>query len=360
MKNKHIKSFNQYNESLWGDIQRGLNPYRKEADEKATSLFQDILEDYDKYPDLKKVKINDEGGNSISLDKVRIGKYYTLSYVFGRYHPVLRDIHTGNREAGDRRIKITSIPFSITIRKNELEKMFKTDRINIGEVRVEDIKTNHNYERNPNVGKHALYKEKIDEYNISSDIANQIFNYFINEFKSKYPDLDNSKYKGSMSIRDIEKGVSPVIKYIYVKGKDGEDITVGIRKGDNIEEIKKMVSNMTKTEHDKYHRQKQEELYKHSSDKMKARQEEVEKKIDQMFKKNGIELETSKWDKYGFSLRGNIDYDFNIQFKYNKDISTEIKSAIKDGLDDYKIELINVSDGWSDKSQKFYTIEFKK
>ena len=140
----------------------------------------------------------------------------------------------------------------------------------------------------------------------------------------------------------------------------GEDLTVSIRKGDNAEEIKKMVSNMTKAEYDKYYKQKQEELYKPSSDKMKSRQEEVEKKIDQMFKKNGIQLEPSKWEKYGFSLRGNIDYDFNIQFKYNKDISSEIKSAIKDGLDDYKIELVSVSDGYSDKTQKFYTIEFKK
>jgi hypothetical protein len=277
---KKVKTFKQHNESIWGDIQRGINPFRKEADEKATSLFQDIIEDYEKYNDLKKVTINDDGGNSISLDEVRIGKYYTLSYVFGKYHPVLRDIHSGNREAGDRRIKITSIPFSITIRKNELEKMFKTNRINIGKVRVEDIKTNHNYDRNPNLGNNVLYKEKKDEYNISSDVANQIFNYFINEFKSKYPDLDKSKYKGSMSIRDIEKGVSPVIKYIYVKGKDGEDITVGIRKGDNIEEIKKMVSNMTKAEYDKYYKEKQERLYKPSSDKMKARQEEVEKKIE--------------------------------------------------------------------------------
>ena len=204
---KNIKNFNQYNESIRGGIQRSIDPYRKESDDKVLSLFKDIIEDYEKYNDLKKVKIIDDGGTSISLDKVRIGKDYTLSYVFGKYHPVLRDIHSGNREAGDRRIKIKSIPFSVTIRKNELEKMFNTNRINLGKVKVEDIKTNHNYDRNPNIGNNALFKEKIDEYNISSDIANQIFNYFINEFKSKYPDLDKSKYKGSMSIRDIERSV---------------------------------------------------------------------------------------------------------------------------------------------------------
>lgn len=354
---KYLKQFDQYNENIFGDIKR-LDPNRAKSDEKAIKLFEDIIKDYyENNNDLKKVKIIDDDKSAISLDKIKIGKNYTLSYVFGKYHPVLRDIHSGNREAGDRRIQINSIPFSITLRKNSLEKIFNTKRINKGRVTVKDVKTNHNYDRNPNIGNHALYKEKIDEYTISSDIANQIFNFFINEYNKKYPELGESKYKGSMSIRDIEKNINPVIKYIDVKSKDNKNVTVAIRKGDDISEIKNMIKNMTESEYNEYHKKKNKELYKSSEDKMKIRVKEIGKKIDKLLKDNGINLKSTEWEEYGFTLTGNIDYDFTIQFMYDKDISNLIKSLIKNGFDHYSIELINDNEY---NNIYFYAIKFTK
>jgi hypothetical protein len=165
---KNIKTFEQHtsiNENLLGELQR-LNPERLKNDEKALDLIDDIKEDFlENGEDLRKVSIlDDTTSNEISFSKIEIGKSYTLSYVFGKYHPVVRNIYSGNREAGDRRIKIVAIPFSFTISRNSLESLFRANRINLGTVRVTDVSTQHNYQRNPNIGNHALYKEKEDKY----------------------------------------------------------------------------------------------------------------------------------------------------------------------------------------------------
>jgi hypothetical protein len=361
---KYLKNFNRYNESILGDIQR-LNPRRRESDKKGKILFSDIKEDYLKNDkDLRKVNIIDDGGNSISLDSIVIGKYYTLSYVFGKYHPVYRSNHSGNREAGDRRIRIVSIPFSFTIRKNELEKAFKTDRIKLSEVRVSDTKTKHNYNRNPNIGNHALYIEDKDEYKISSDVANEIFNFFIGEFNKKYHQLSKSKYKGELGVRDIQKGVNPTLKYISTTSKDGKHLSVPIRYGDDEKEIINKVKNMTEKEYKQYYKSKNEEIYKKSSEESNKKKNKIEQDLDKFFKSIDIDLseEITEWEKYGFYLKSFInDYEFLVEFKYKDDISDKLKSELKKfEVNGYKGELKRVSDGWSDKTYKYYLIEFTK
>lgn len=362
---KNIKTFKQHNESILGDIQR-LNPERRKNDQKGKDLFNDIKEDYlENEEDLRKVNIIDDGGNKISLDSITIGKYYSLSYVFGKYHPVYRSNHSGNREAGDRRIKIVSIPFSFTIRKNELEKAFNTDRIKLSEVRVNDTKTKYNYNRNPNIGNNARFIEDENEYKISSDIANEIFNFFIGEFNKKYPQLSKSKYKGELGVRDIQKGVNPTLKYVSVTSKDGKELTVPINYGENEKELINKVKNMTKEEYDEYDKSKKEELYKKIDEETNRKKNNLEQDLDKFFKGIGIDLsdEISQWNKYGFTLKGFIDgYEFLVEFRYKgDDMSDKLKSELnKFEIDGYKGKLLRVSDGWSDKTHNYYLIQFTK
>lgn len=363
---KNIKPFKDYQkieENLLGDLQR-LNPRRLENDKKALELIEDIELDFlENGEDLRKVNIIDNSiGKEIDFHNIRIGKDYTLSYVFGKYHPIVRNIHSGNREAGDRRVKITAIPFTLILNKNSLEKFFRARRVELGTVRVEDVETKHNYARNPNIGNHALYIEKEDKYKISGDVANTLLNFFLKRYNKKYPDLKKSTYKGPMNIDRIEKGLKPTMKYISATTKDGKNISVEFKKGADERLLKKMISNMTEEEYDKYWRKKREEEYLPIEKKGKEEKLEMEKKIDKIFKEYGINLESSKWEKYGFSLIYIPGYEFTIQFRYEgEDLSDRIKEMLKKDIDGYKGELVRTDYGLSKNDKaRYYTIKYEK
>jgi hypothetical protein len=345
---KKIKNFIQYtniNEGLIDSIMR-IDPKRMESDKNAYKIYQDVIVDYQKYKNLKKVKILDDKGSNISFEKIEIGKYYTLSYIFGKYHPVLRDTHSGNVEHGDRRIKLTSIPFSFTIKRNELEQMFNTSRINLGRNVIEDVTT---------TTLDGRYKENKSRYVISSDMADNFYNFFINEFNVNFPELKTSKYKSSMSIKDIEKGLKPIIEYISVKSKDGKNLTTEIRLGDDENEIRKLISNMTEEEYDRYWKERNNKLYDPSSKALDIRIKKVQTEIFNLFKENGIDI-----DFDSLRPRGSIDYDFWIDFRYEGDIEKELKEIIKKGMDGYDMLFGRKSDAYNNPRIKFYVINFKK
>lgn len=325
-------------------------------------FFNDILKDFkDNNEDLKKVHIIDDGGSKISFSEIVIGNYYTISYVFGKWHPVKRDIHSGNKEAGDRRIKITSIPTSLTLRKNELEKAFNTDRFQLGKVTVKEELTTNNYERNPATGNHRLYNTETKEYKISSKLGLKLLNYFKELWEEKYPGV-NSRYKGPMIIREIEKGISPTLRYGYTKSKDGVEVTYAIRKGDNEKDIIKKINNMTREEYDLYYKQENEKLYKKSDDLTKKEKNTISEEIDKLFKANNIILEPTEWEPLGFRLSSFIkDFEFRVEFKSEKDIKDKVKEILsKNKISGYTGDLVRVSDGYSEKSIKHYLIIFEK
>jgi len=122
--------------------------------------------------------------------------------------------------------------------------MLNTDRIKSQKIELTDVRWKDNLHYNPNISANFDRKSgptdeerdmmrQLDEdkktIRISSDISTEILEYFLNEFNLKYPTLKKGRYKGSMSIDDIEKGVEPVMKYISVRGTDGEEITHGLR-----------------------------------------------------------------------------------------------------------------------------------
>jgi hypothetical protein len=189
-------------------------------------------------------------------------------------------------------------------------------------------------------------------------MANYIFKFFIEEFKNKYPELNKSIYKGNMSINDIDKGINPTIKYITVKNKDGDNLTVQIRKNDNIKNIIKIVKNMTKLEYDEYSKEKTQKLYKLSDEIEKNEKLKIEKKINDLFKKYNINLLPTEWEKFGFRLIGNINYDFIIEFRYKNDISNIINKLIENEIDfDYNIKFEGVKNGFRTDSYKYYRIK---
>lgn len=357
---KILISENQLNtikESVLGDINR-LNPNRKENDQKAITLFNEIVDDFIEHgKDWKKLIIHDNGGTKLSINELQIGKQYDISYVFGKYHPINRDPHTGNREHGDRRIKISTIPFTFTLKKNELEKMFNTSRINLSRTTVIDTNSQHNFDRN----KPGRLNTKEDEYKISVDIANKLFNYFINQWNQQFPDLKFNSYKGNMVVKDIEKNVPPVIKWITVINKDRENLMYDLRKGEDENNIKNIIKNLSKKEYDVWYKDKQNNIYKQNDEKYNNNKEILTKLIDNLFKQNNIILKPDDWNKYGFTFKAFIpDYEFIVEFRYPNDITNQVKQMLVNDVNGYKGSLERVSEGILKEKYIYYTIVFTK
>lgn len=352
---RHINNFEQFNENILGDIAR-LNPERKQNDDKFSKLIDDVIEDFNKNgKDLRKVHIIDDSkDNEISFSKIEVGKSYSFRYVFGKYHPVKRNLFTGNKANWDRRIKIVKVPFSITLSRDSLERFFKTKRVNMGYSRVEDEVAVPNYERNPNIGNHALHKPKKDEYKVSADLANYLFNFFLEEYNKQYPDLKDIRNKNSMDISDIEKGIAPTVKYITVKSKDGEELTYGLRKGEDEKEVRQKLSNMTKSEYDKYWRKRREEIYADSTKKQEEKDEIIRSKFNEVVKMLDVKIE-GDWNR----VQVFSDYEVRIELG-TKDpkIETTIKNIPKE-FDGYKLTHTRVTDSYKGEL-KFATIVYEK
>jgi hypothetical protein len=354
---KHLKDFNKYNESILGDIQR-LSPSRLSNDKKAAKLFDDILKDFEKHNDLRKVKIIDDGGTSINLHQLRIGEDYNLTYIFGPYHPINGDAHTGNRKAGDRRVIIKSLPFFYTIKRNELEKAFNTNRMKFGSTWVEEINMKHNWDRDPNdpENRHLLDEDK-DRYKISGDVASKLFKYFIDEFNEKFPELKDGKYKSSMSINTIKRGGKPTLDYVDVFNADGKEVILAIKAGDDKKELEKRIRKMTTAETNKLEAERKEQEKKELEPYYKGvekQKEEFINKFDKAFKDAGIELEGSKWEPKGFRLVGfSPEWENRIEFKYKGDISEKVKTAIN-SVDGYRGEIKSASKSYSFEKNGLY------
>jgi len=360
---KHVKSYDELNESIFGDLGR-LDPKRYDNDKKFLKLYKEIIDDFNKYDqDLRKVAIINNKGKSITSSEINVGDRATLTYVFGKFHPVYNNIHTGNSRAGKRKIKISYIPFSITLRKNELEKMFKTSRINLKKVRVKEEKTIDNLEYNPNISKNygifeeptesdrkkmAMYHEIEDEYRVSADVAGKLLKAFVDEYHRQYPSI-KGKYMNSMEISDAKAGIKPVLKYIDVINKDGEELILDIREGDDEKEIRDMLKNMTKKEYDAYCEKKKKETYgekwKKDEELKKAGIEKWKNKFINLFKKYNIETcpyggGDKSFDNFDLRYYG---YEIQVAFYVNKDISENdlderIKKLSKEDFENYNFK----------------------
>jgi len=366
---KHLKTFVQineelniasrddfhgaFNENIIGDIAR-LNPDRKENDEKFSELIDDVIEDFNNNgKDLKKVHISIDD-NEISFSKIEVGKSYTLSYVFGKYHPVKRNLFYANKEDWDRRIKIVKIPFWLTIKKNYLEKAFGTKRIGLGFCRVEDEIAIPNYGRNPNIGKYAVHVPKKVEYEVSADMANYLFNFFVEEYDKQYPELKGIRNKNSNDILDIQSGVSPVVKYITVKSKDGEPLAWPLRKNENEKKIKQKLSNMSLAEYEKYLKQRQDEIYYYSNKKSKEKEEQIKSKFGELISNLDIEIEED-WEK----IRVLGDYGVKIVLATRQEDVDINKLPIPEEFDGYNLKDKNMSSSF-DGEKKWITIIYEK
>ena len=326
---KYLKS---YNESLYGEISR-LNPNRLSNDEYAYDVFDEMKEDFEKYDrDLKKVKIIDDNGSIVKIgSSIDLGRNAKLFYLFGEYHPVNNDHHSGNNKAGNREIIIKFLPFSVVLKKNSLEKAFNTNRVSPLKVNMIDKKWVNNPIYNPNISGKIKFneeptkreremmvrlKEEENDVRISPDISGRIFKYFLKEFNVQYPKLKKGTIKGSTQIRDIQKDVEPTIKYIHVRNKDGVELTYSLRYGDNENEIRKMLYNMTRDEYDIFWKKRNNDLYKDSNDKREIEKDKVEKEINELIVKYDIKLESkSEYEKFGYRLSYNPPYSLKIDFR---------------------------------------------
>lgn len=451
---KHINNFKQFNENIIGDIAR-LNPNRKQNDDKFSKLIDDVIEDFNNNgKDLRKVHIIDDSeDNEISFSKIEVGKSYSFRYVFGKYHPVKRNLFSGNKENWDRRIKVVKIPFSLTLRKDSLEKFFRTKRLNLGYSRVEDevakkealeqtekliiekLKANINnsgshtneilkhlkkqkfnpigaylkinswddfsillilpeneflsdkiysvynylteledkvssefYKLNVSIcdtdgevddncikaDGYAIHKPRKEEYKVSADMANYLFNFFVKEYDKQYPDLKGIRNKNSMEISDIQKGVSPAVKFITVKSKDGKDLTYHLRKNEDEKEVRQRLSNMTEAEYEKYWKQRREEIYADSNKKSKQQEEQIKSKFDEVV--NGLNIEIEKDWKRVMVLG---DYEVRIELATKqKDVDIN-KLPIPKEFDGYNLKHKDARDSYDGK-MKWITILYEK
>lgn len=110
---------------------------------------------------------------------------------------------SGNRKESDKRIEIINIPFSFTFLKDELEKMFNTNRLKYPETTLKVTELKPNYNRNPNLGNHRISNEIEKVYKISSDLAEYLFSFFYNKYNEQYPELKKSNYRSESPINRI-------------------------------------------------------------------------------------------------------------------------------------------------------------
>lgn len=302
----------------------------------------------------KKVSILDnDTDKTISFHEIKLGKYYKLNYIFGRYHPTNNNIYSGNTQVGNRKITITDVPFLFTLKRDELERAFNTDRLKLRQTTITDKKTLHNYQYNPNSDKREerrKYNIEEDNYRITYDISKQVFDYFMEEYNRQYPDLKQSQYKNSMSIINIEKGALPTIKYIHIRNKFNDDITFGLTIEDDEKEIRKKLYDMTKEEIDIFHKKRTKLNYKKSDEDNAKYKKEWEIKINDYFKKHNIILESrSKYEEFGFRLLVD-NYDMRIEFMTtDNEIASKIDNVIKEDFGEYKLKDKVVREGYNFK-----------
>ena len=359
---------------LFRSISR-LNPKRYDDDSKFTNLANEMVEDFEKNgKDLRKVKITSDNKKITISSSINIGESGSLIYIFGRYHPVKNNIHSGNTEAGNRRIETHFTPFSIVLKKNSIEKAFNTSRLNSLKIRVKDIKVKNNIDYNPNISigidntpsegdrkRMVRFHKDVEEYKVSPDIAGKVLKYFIDQYNEQYPDLKDSKYKGPFNISDIDKGVSPIIKYISVFNKNGDSLLLGLRKGESEKEMKSMLKKMTKEEYDIFCKKRDEDIYKSSIEKSNLETKIAEEKwIDKMTilgEKYGIVINTLYGQSYDIRVYG--DYEVVISFSTKQDekkVNEILKKMVNENFNEYKKKSYDVRRSFSyDKDNLLFT-----
>lgn len=368
-----------YNESIYGELSR-LNPKRYKNDQKLAELFEEMKEDFEANGrDLRKVHIMDHKGDKIDFSNISIGDDAAITYIFGKYHPVTNNIHSGNQRVGNKEVKISYIPFEITLKKNELEKFFNTGRVNPLKIRVKVREFIKNPDYNPNI-RDNIYKlglketeadrkkmremhEVEDEFKASPDVAGKILKYFLKEYKEQYPDLTNKKNKGPMDVEDIRRGVAPVVKTFHVMSKDGKSLYVEIRKGDDEKSIRKIVSNMTEKEYDDYWKKNQQRIYKKSSEERQAKDKEfreaVRKVVRPLLDKHSIkpEITNVSWEKEPLSVKVYADgivIEFMVKSNDKEALERRVKALSKEDFSPYKYKDYRLHDGFGDRKNEFW------
>ena len=345
---EYVNENYSYNESLYDDFLR-LDPKIVKNNEYFIELVHEIETDfYENNEDLRKVFIIDGNSNyNINFSNITIGKRYNLSYVFGKYDPVHGSLTSGNRKESDKRIEIINIPFSFTFLKDELEKMFNTNRLKYPETTLKVTELKPNYNRNPNLGNHRISNEIEKVYKISSDLAEYLFSFFYNKYNEQYPELKKSNYRSERSIKDIKIGISPIIKHVNIKTKDGKKNTYGLRADVDLKKIKSIASQMTENEFSDFTQKQRSELYKPYDDYLKSKKNKIKNKINEILIKENIISEESV--KYSYLSLGDS------RFNYSNETSEDFSKKIKDIFKDIEIEgfkLVNVHVDKSDFSKK--------
>lgn len=309
---KNLKDFEKYNndktnESLYGQLSR-LSPKRYKNDVKASTLIDDMIEDFEQNgKNLRKVSFF-KNKNEISLDRIEVGTSGRLSYVFGKYHPVRNSTMSRNNRAGNHKVSISYIPTELVLRKNELEKGFGTSRFQLGFCRVKEEIIEDNPDYNPNISMNLdlneipterqremmrMFNEKEYEYEVSPDVATKILKYFIKEYKRQYPTIV-SKYKNSMGLDEFEKGIKQTLDYIHGRDIEGKEVTAGLYQGENKKDLLAQMKSMTKDEFEKMRQELKSKEYEGYDKKEKIKfakvKEEAKKAIYRLIEKYPLEI----------------------------------------------------------------------
>lgn len=231
---KHLKKF-QKNESILGSL-KNLNPDIAKNIPKTKRIINEVLQDFEKYPNFKKISIN------YSKD------WRKMTYVFGKYTGVATDPHWGNREVGDKRVtfswwsKLAELPHGkVEISILKPNKFYDPDFEKKMQKRGFEIPEDSNHQSE------SIQEES--KFDAPPNLIKKIIEIMRQKIIEKYPQHKEAGYLGSMSIREIESGNPITIRYEEPKSKDGLPVTIAIKHGQTKEEIdaiKRKIANTTK------------------------------------------------------------------------------------------------------------------
>jgi len=185
-------------------------------------------------------------------------------------------------------------------------------------------------------------------------MANYLFNFFVEEYDKQYPELKGIRNKNSNDILDIQSGISPVVKFINVKSKDGETLRWPLRKNENEKKIRQELSNMFLAEYEEYYKQRQGEIYYYSNKKSKEKEEQIKSKFEELISNLDIEVEED-WEK----IRVLGDYGVKIVLATRQEDVDINKLPIPEEFDGYNLKDKNMSSSF-DGEKKWITIIYEK
>lgn len=204
-------------------------------------IFSDIEEDFNKYPDFRKINIFIKHA-IVNENQVQFEDLLQFNYVFGQYHEKKNSpLYTFT----EKKIKMSHVPGHVIHHFTGNDRLFKKPKNQTNEAYIKiEPKIDDNIELSLDFNKVGLFIRK-----------------FIKSFIAKYPELKDCFQLNARGIKDIEWGVPPIIGFIKGESFDNLEYLYSYRHNENPNNLHTKFRNMTREDIEKSQKSRDHNLY---------------------------------------------------------------------------------------------------